>query len=116
MTDGPESIQRDPDKPDIYDPLKLWEDFTADEASREVSALEALRVNARAVDRLTARRWYVMKAAREAGATWSQIGQALGVTRQAAYDFYRRKTEEQEKYAHDPKDPAAARAVLESDP
>ncbi|MEQ4566464.1 helix-turn-helix domain-containing protein [Paenarthrobacter sp. CAP02] len=115
MTDGPGSIQRDLDKPDVHDPLNLWEDFTADVAWREVSALEALRVNARAVDRLTAKRWYVMKAAREAGATWSQIGQALGVTRQAAYDFYRRKTETQEKYAPGPTDSEADRAVLESD-
>lgn len=65
---------------------------------REVAALEALRENVKAVELLTARRWYVMKSAREAGATWAQIGEALGITKQAAHDFYRRKIEEQGKY------------------
>lgn len=80
---------------------------------REVAALEALRANAKAVELLTARRWYVIKSAREAGATWAQIGEALGITKQAAHDFYRRKIEEQEKYLPDLHDAAAARAVLE---
>jgi hypothetical protein len=72
-----------------------------------------LRANAKAVELLTARRWYVIKSAREAGATWAQIGEALGITEQAAHDFYRRKIEEQEKYLPDLHDVAAARAVLE---
>jgi hypothetical protein len=79
----------------------------------EVAALEALRANAKAVELLTARRWYVIKSAREAGATWAQIGKALGITKQAAHDLYRRKIEEQEKYLPDLHDVAAARAVLE---
>lgn len=79
----------------------------------EVTALDALRANVRAVDLLTARRWYVMESAREAGATWSQIGEALGITKQAAHDFYRRKIEEQETYVPDLHDAAGARAVLE---
>jgi hypothetical protein len=54
-----------------------------------------------------------MKSAREAGATWAQIGEALGITKQAAHDFYRRKIEEQEKCLPDLHDAAAARAVLE---
>jgi hypothetical protein len=49
----------------------------------------------------------------KAGATWTQIGEALGITKQAAHDFYRRKIEEQEKYLPDLHDVAAARAVLE---
>jgi hypothetical protein len=77
------------------------------------AALDALRANARAVDLLTGRRWYVMKSAREAGATWAQIGEALGMTKQAAHDFYRRKIEEQEKYLPDLHDAPGARAVLE---
>jgi hypothetical protein len=81
--------------------------------SREVAALEALRANAKAVELLTARRWYVIRSAREAGATWAQIGEALGITKQAVHDFYRRKIEEQEKYLPDLHDVASARAVLE---
>ncbi|WP_214941602.1 hypothetical protein [Arthrobacter sp. ISL-85] len=119
---------------DVHELLKVWEDFNRGEASpgistgsdqareaaahfltevSEVAALEALRANAKAVDLLTARRWYVMKSAREGGATWAQIGEALGITKQAAHDFYRRKIEEQEKYLPDLHDTAAARAVLE---
>jgi hypothetical protein len=45
---------------------------------REVAKLEALRVNAKAVEMLTARRWYIIKSAREDGATGAQIGKALG--------------------------------------
>lgn len=120
---------------DVHELLRVWEDFNRGETWREVSAtgsdqaraaaaqflaevrevaaLEALRANAKAVELLTGRRWHVIKSAREAGATWTQIGQALGITKQAAHDFYRRKIEEQEKYQPDLHDLAAARAVLE---
>ena len=120
---------------DVHELLKVWEDFNRGEASlgnsstgsdrareaaahflsevSEVAALEALRANARAVELLTARRWYVMKSAREGGATWEQIGEALGITKQAAHDFYQRKIEEQEKDSPDLHDTAAARAVLD---
>ncbi|KIC68691.1 hypothetical protein RM50_04310 [Pseudarthrobacter phenanthrenivorans] len=120
---------------DVHELLSVWEDFNRGETWREVSAnggdearaaashfltevrevaaLEALRANAKAVELLTARRWYVIKSARESGATWAQIGEALGVTKQAAHDFYRRKIEEQEKYLPDLHDAAAARAVLD---
>lgn len=43
----------------------------------EIAALEALRVSAKAVELLTARRWYVIQSAREAGVTSAQIGEAL---------------------------------------
>lgn len=121
---------------DVRDLIGVWDDFNSGETWREVAAknqgnehaataarllaqlpevtaLDALRANARAVALLTARRWYVMKAAREGGATWSQIGEALGMTKQAAHDFYRRKIEEQETYLPDLHDAAEARAVLE---
>ncbi|WP_180987303.1 helix-turn-helix domain-containing protein [Arthrobacter sp. AFG20] len=100
---------------DIHELLKVWEDFNRGETWREISAtgsgqartaaaqflaevsevaaLEALRANAKAVELLTARRWHVIKSAREGGATWAQIGEALGITRQAAHHFYRRKIE-----------------------
>lgn len=129
------SVEQALNSGDVHALLKVWEDFNRGETGREVSAtgsdqareaaahflaevsevaaLEALRANARAVELLTSRRWYVMKSAREAGATWAQIGEALGITKQAAHDFYRRKLEEQEKYQPDRHDAAAARAVLE---
>src|SRR6478735_8582707 len=73
----------------------------------------AEKPGAKSLPPAAAKRWYVMKSAREAGATWAQIGEALGTTKQAAHDFYRRKIEEQEKYLPDLHDAAAARAVLE---
>ncbi|MBT8163770.1 MULTISPECIES: hypothetical protein [Arthrobacter] len=127
------SVEQALNSGDIHAVLKVWEDFNRGETWREVSAsgsdqvrasaahflaevseiaaLEALRANAKAVELLTARRWYVIKSAREAGATWAQIGDALGITKQAAHDFYSRKIEELEK--PNPHDVAAARAVLE---
>ena len=134
--DGDEaSVERALNSGDVHELLRVWEDFnngeTWREASatgsnqaraaaaqflaevREVAALEALRANAKAVELLTAKRWYVIKSAREAGATWAQIGEALGITEQAAHDFYRREVEEQETNAADVHDAAAARAVLD---
>ena len=55
-----------------------------------VSPLDALAANRRLVDLLTLRRWYVMQAAREAGATWEQIGSALGMSKQGAYEWYKK--------------------------
>ncbi|HEY3572804.1 MAG TPA: hypothetical protein VGK98_03140 [Arthrobacter sp.] len=129
------SVERALSSGDIHELLKVWEDFNSGETWREVSAtgsdqaleaaaqflagvrevaaLEALRANAKAVELLTARRWYVIKSAREAGATWAQIGEALGITKQAAHDFYRRKIGEQEKYLSDVHEATAARAVME---
>ncbi|MGX5716768.1 hypothetical protein [Arthrobacter sp. MAHUQ-56] len=135
MADDAVSVEQALNSGDIHELLRVWEDFNrgetwretsaigSDQARvsaaqfltevREVAALEALRANAQAVELLTARRWYVIKSAREAGATWGQIGEALGITKQAAHDFYRRRIEEKEKYLPDLHDVAAARAVLE---
>ena len=65
----------------------------------EVTALEALRANAELVARLTGTRWMAMRAAREAGASWSEIGGALGMSKQGALYSYRRKIAEQEQHA-----------------
>jgi len=78
-----------------------------------VSAIEALAANAAAVDLLVGRRWYVMQAAREDGATWEQIGNALGITKQGAQDYYRRQIELQERRVGDLHDAPRARAALE---
>lgn len=49
------------------------------------------------------------------GASWSQIGAAVGMSKQAAYDWYERKISEQEKYVPTSHDALRARAVLEED-
>jgi hypothetical protein len=82
----------------------------------EVTALQALEANRRLVDLLTGRRWIAMRAAREEGATWEQIGEALGMTRQSAHEWYRKKIEAQERYVSDYHDAARARAVLDDEP
>jgi hypothetical protein len=46
------------------------------------------------VELLTGARWHMMHKARNEGASWTDIGQALGMSKQAAYDFYQRKTEQ----------------------
>jgi hypothetical protein len=80
--------------------------------SPAVTALQALAANAQLVDLLTGRRWYVMQAAREEGAEWAEIGEALGVSKQAAWEFYKRKIADQEKYAADFHDADRARSAL----
>lgn len=56
----------------------------------EPTALQGLEANRKLVELLELRRWYVIQDAREAGASWTQIGAALGVTKQGAHDGYRR--------------------------
>lgn len=77
-----------------------------------VSALEALEANRDMVELLTDRRWYVMREAREAGASWPQIGAALGMSKQGAQDWYRRRIELQEQHVGDLHDADRARAPL----
>lgn len=78
----------------------------------EVSAVEALEANRQLVELLTNRRWYVMREAREAGASWSEIGVALGMSKQGAQDWYRRKIELQEQHVGDLHDADRARSAL----
>jgi hypothetical protein len=61
-----------------------------------VTGLDALRASRRVVELLTGARWHMMRQAREEGASWSDIGNALGMSRQAAHDFYRRKIEQEQ--------------------
>jgi hypothetical protein len=63
----------------------------------DVGGLDALRASRRVVEVLTGARWHMMRQAREEGASWGQIGQALGMSRQAAHDFYRRWADQHEE-------------------
>ena len=78
----------------------------------EVTALEALAANRALVDELVGQRWYVMQAAREDGASWGELGAALGMSKQGAQDWYRRKIADQERYAGNFHDAERAQAVL----
>jgi hypothetical protein len=81
----------------------------------DVTALDALRANAQLVDLLVGRRWYVMQAAREEGATWDEIGNALGMTRQGAHDLYQRRIATREQVIPELHDKARGRAALGGD-
>ncbi|MFI5735283.1 hypothetical protein ACIA49_34545 [Kribbella sp. NPDC051587] len=61
-----------------------------------VTGLEALRASRRVVELLTGARWHMIRQAREEGSSWSQVGTALGVSKQAAYDFYQRNLDQQD--------------------
>jgi len=54
--------------------------------------LDALRVLARPEAELDERRREQVAAAREAGATWEQVGEALGISRQSAWEHYAART------------------------
>lgn len=74
-----------------------------------VTGLEALRASRRVVELLTSARWHMMRQAREEGSSWSQVGDALGVSKQAAYDFYRRNLDQQDA-SPDPETPSSPRS------
>ena len=76
------------------------------------TALDALAANVELVKLLKGWQWLAIKAAREDGATWEQIGEVLGVSKQGALNAYTRAIEHQEKYAPDLHDATSARAVL----
>jgi hypothetical protein len=78
-----------------------------------VKGLDALRASRRVVELLTGARWHLIRQSREEGASWSDIGKALGMSRQAAHDFYRRKVEQQEQDAPGFRHAARSRAVLD---
>ncbi|MET7278941.1 hypothetical protein ABZS29_11980 [Kribbella sp. NPDC005582] len=74
-----------------------------------VTGLEALHASRRVVDLLTGARWHMIRQAREEGASWSQVGSALGTSKQAAYDFYQRKLDQQDA-STDPEDNSSVRS------
>jgi Homeodomain-like domain len=79
----------------VTDDLARWQAVTGRARRSRDELLDALRANANLVTSLTDQRWLVMRRARQAGASWEQIGTALGVSRQSAWEFLRRKLAEQ---------------------
>lgn len=55
----------------------------------------------------------MLRAAREAGASRAEISAALGMSKQGAQDWYRRKIADQERYVGVLHDGKRARAVLD---
>ena len=63
-----------------------------DVESLPADPLEALRELSRADVELEALRRERVEAARREGATWDQIGESLGMSRQSAWEYYTRET------------------------
>jgi len=63
--------------------------ITSDELPAE--PLDALRQVARSEVELDELRWAQIAAARDAGASWADIGEALGVSRQSAWEYFTRR-------------------------
>lgn len=78
----------------------------------EVGVLDSIRAGAELVRRLNGWRWLDIQQAREEGRSWSEIGAALGMSKQAAWELYRTAIEHQEQYVPDWHDADRARAVL----
>lgn len=76
-----------------------------------VTGLDALRTSRQVVDLLTGARWHMIRQAREEGSSWSQIGGALGVSKQAAFDFYQRKLDLQDASSMDADSSVRSRAA-----
>ena len=53
--------------------------------------LDALREVSRSEVQLDELRWNQIASAREAGASWAAIGEALGVSRQSAWEYFTRR-------------------------
>lgn len=63
-----------------------------DVESLPADPLEALRELSRADTELEALRRERVEVARHQGATWDQIGESLGMSRQSAWEYYTRQT------------------------
>ncbi len=59
--------------------------------SLPVEPLDALREVSRSEAELDELRWKQIAAARDAGASWAAIGEALGVSRQSAWEYFTRR-------------------------
>jgi hypothetical protein len=60
-------------------------------ASLPADPLEALRELARGETELDRLRYEQVRAAREAGASWEEIGAALGMSKQSAWEYFTRR-------------------------
>lgn len=63
--------------------------------SLPVVPLDALREVALSEAQLDALRWNQIAAARDAGASWAQVGEALGVSRQSAWEYFTRRVRDE---------------------
>jgi hypothetical protein len=77
------------------DRLRMWEALD-DPALGRQEALEALALSEVVARKTAYGRQLTVRAARVAGASWSEIGAALGVSKQSAWEAHTRWLEEQQ--------------------
>jgi hypothetical protein len=82
----------------------------------DTDPLTALAANHDLVQLLTGWQWHAIRAAREHGATWTQIGTTLGLTADQTQTRYRHTIEQAERYAAQYTDTTAYRAALNDEP
>src|SRR6478735_328437 len=78
----------------------------------DVDVLDSIRAGAELVRLISGWRWLDIRQAREEGRPWSEIGDALGMSKQAAWELYNTAIEHQERYVPDLHDADRARAAL----
>jgi hypothetical protein len=76
------------------DQLRMWEAL-GDPALGRQEALEALALSEVVARKTAYGRQLTVRAARQAGASWSEIGAALGVSKQSAWETHARWLDEQ---------------------
>ncbi|MCK2213736.1 hypothetical protein MF672_008040 [Actinomadura sp. ATCC 31491] len=59
-----------------------------------ITSLEALQANADLMAMLGTQRWIAMRIAQEEGASLEQIGRQLGISKQSAWEFMKRRIDE----------------------
>lgn len=78
----------------------------------DAGPLEALAANHELSRLLTGWQWHAVRAARESGATWTQVGQALGTTADHARARFVQDVERAERHGGRFTDTAPYRAVM----
>lgn len=78
----------------------------------EVTALEALEAATRLAELTAGRRWIDVMYAREQGATWAEVGEAMELSADEARAWYADKIAAQARHVGDLHDAARAEAAL----
>lgn len=76
------------------------------------TSLQALAANTALVRKLTGQQWFVIRDAREMGASWESIATALDLTVDDTIAYYQQAIAAQEKYCAPWHDTTRSRAVL----
>lgn len=94
-----------------FDQLRTWEALGEPALGRD-EALELLALGEVIARKVGYGRQLTIRTARQAGASWSQIGTALGTTKQSAWESHARWIDEQTAGGWDGEDAEAARRLV----